>query len=82
MSHAGRPTLPFVLPVYEQMRKALQVHVDNEALNPTLRNAVAAGLLKLHEYYSYAKSSHYTMVATGNACCSIKLDNPLILYIT
>ncbi|KAI0363170.1 hypothetical protein BV20DRAFT_930129, partial [Pilatotrama ljubarskyi] len=64
MSYAGRPTLPFVLPVYEQMRKSLQAHAEDASLPPTLRNAVAAGLLKLQEYYQYAKDSHYTVVAT------------------
>ncbi|CDO77912.1 hypothetical protein BN946_scf184727.g1, partial [Trametes cinnabarina] len=64
MSYAGRPTLPFVLPVYEQMRKSLQAHVEDATLPPPLRNAVAAGLLKLQEYYQYAKESQYTVVAT------------------
>ncbi|KAL1939855.1 hypothetical protein VTO73DRAFT_9555 [Trametes versicolor] len=65
MSHGGRPTLPFVLPLYERMRKALQQHIDNSTgLSPSLRNAAAAGLIKLNQYYEYAKESHYTIIAT------------------
>ncbi|CDO75398.1 hypothetical protein BN946_scf184855.g1 [Trametes cinnabarina] len=64
MSHARQPTLPFVLPVYEQMRVSLEEHARNVTLAPPFRNAAAAGLEKLNQYYSEAKASQYTVIAT------------------
>ncbi|KAL1677977.1 hypothetical protein EV122DRAFT_212937 [Schizophyllum commune] len=64
MSTACTPTLCWTLPMYEKMRKSLQVHLDNQSLGVTLRAAVAAGLKKLEYYYDLAKKSQYTMLAT------------------
>ena len=65
MSRSGTPTLPFILPMYEHMRRQLKKHADDSALSPHIRNAVVAGLFKLDEYYAYAKDSQFTILATG-----------------
>lgn len=65
LSHSGIPTLPFALPMYARMQSHLESFVKDESLSPLIRNALAAGLIKLNEYYDHAKESHYTILATG-----------------
>ena len=67
MSRSGTPTLPFVLPMYAQMEKCLTKHAQDEKTTPDIRNAAAAGLIKLQEYYSLAKECHYVVLATGKS---------------
>ncbi|TBU60096.1 hypothetical protein BD310DRAFT_905504 [Dichomitus squalens] len=64
MSRSGTPTLPYALPMYERMRKCLNDHARDEKVSPDIRNAAAAGLEKLLEYYDLAKASQYTILAT------------------
>ena len=65
MSRSGTPTLPLVLPEYVNMQSELEEQVNDPQLDPRIRNAVAAGLLKLNEYFDHAKQSHHTILATG-----------------
>ena len=65
MSRAGTPTLPFVLPEYVRMEAELLRIAKDDTLTFGIRNAIAAGLIKLREYFDHAKASHYTMLATG-----------------
>ncbi|KAF7794640.1 hypothetical protein EIP86_005777, partial [Pleurotus ostreatoroseus] len=64
MSRAHTPTLPYVLPMYEHMRKSLIRSTEDPVLSKTLRDAAAAGLEKLLQYYHHAKVSDHTMIAT------------------
>ncbi|KAJ6474928.1 hypothetical protein C8R45DRAFT_790942, partial [Mycena sanguinolenta] len=63
MSRSRTPTLPWVLPMYEGMLKHLR-EAQFEARFPSLRNAAAAGLEKLEQYYSKACDSQLNIVAT------------------
>lgn len=65
MSRSRTPTLPYVLPMYETMRKSLDDSARDASLEPLVRNAAAAGLEKLEVYYQYARSSHYVIIATS-----------------
>ncbi len=47
------------------MQTHLEMYAKDETLSPLIRNAVSAGLIKLHEYYGHAKLSQYTVLATG-----------------
>ena len=68
MSRSGTPTLPFVIPMYHYMQVELKKRAGDNLLLPSLRNAAAAGLAKLEEYYQHAKASQYTVLATGTLC--------------
>ncbi|KAJ7768113.1 hypothetical protein DFH07DRAFT_736483 [Mycena maculata] len=63
MSHSSTPTLPWVLPMYEGMRKHLQASEGNAKFG-CLRMAAAAGLEKLEFYYSKASDSQLNIIAT------------------
>ncbi|KAI1787148.1 hypothetical protein LXA43DRAFT_896683, partial [Ganoderma leucocontextum] len=65
MSRSCTPTLPYVLPMYEHMFKSLDMYARDEKISPDIRNAAAAGLRKLNEYYSLAKASQVTLLATS-----------------
>ncbi|KAJ7148098.1 hypothetical protein C8R43DRAFT_1069164 [Mycena crocata] len=64
MSKSHTPTLPWVLPMYEHMVKALGVNRDDETLLPSLRTAATAGLEKLNVYYEKAKQCQFNVIAT------------------
>ena len=51
--------------MYHHMSSNLQATINNDKVPIELRNAAAAGLLKLNTYYEYARKSHYTILATG-----------------
>ncbi|KAH9829928.1 uncharacterized protein C8Q71DRAFT_717528 [Rhodofomes roseus] len=63
MSKGGMPTLPWVLPMYDNMQTALKETIATTTL-PTLSKAAQAGLAKLEEYYAKAKECQYNVVAT------------------
>ncbi|KAF7341071.1 hypothetical protein MSAN_02093200 [Mycena sanguinolenta] len=63
MSRSRTPTLPWVLPMYEGMRKHLKGTMDT-ATYPSLRTAAGAALDKLESYYSKACNSQLNIVAT------------------
>lgn len=65
MSWANTPTLPWALPMYEHMRVSLCGTVRNESLPENLREAAAAALRKLEQYYSLARVNHLNILATG-----------------
>ena len=65
MSRSRTPTLPYVLPMYEHMFKNLDAYARDEKISPDLRNAAAAGLRKLNEYYNLAQASQFTLLATS-----------------
>jgi hypothetical protein len=56
MSRAGRPNLPWAIPLYEGMKKYLECSFNDATLPPRLRQAVAAGLQKLVIYYRFAQN--------------------------
>ncbi|KAI1797443.1 hypothetical protein LXA43DRAFT_877707 [Ganoderma leucocontextum] len=64
MSRSRTPTLPYVLPMYERMFKSLDAYARDVKISPDIRNAAAAGLRKLKEYYNLAKASQFTLLAT------------------
>ncbi|KAJ7307880.1 hypothetical protein DFH08DRAFT_636630, partial [Mycena albidolilacea] len=63
MSHSSTPTLPWVLPMYEGMRKHLQASEENAKFG-SLRTAAAAGLENLEFYYSKASDCQLNIIAT------------------
>ncbi|TFY60202.1 hypothetical protein EVJ58_g5298, partial [Rhodofomes roseus] len=63
MSKGGMPTLPWVLPMYDNMQTALKETIATTTL-PALSKAAQAGLVKLEEYYAKAKECQYNVVAT------------------
>lgn len=65
MSRSDTPTLPWVLPMYEHMRASLDAVVRNELLPTNLREACAAALNKLEQYYGLARNNHNCILATG-----------------
>ena len=65
MSRANTPTLPWVLPMYEYMRKELDTHATNPCLPTNIREAIAAGISKLMEYYSLANKCQTNTLATS-----------------
>ncbi|TFY78260.1 hypothetical protein EWM64_g5750 [Hericium alpestre] len=64
MSKARTPTLPWVLPMYEYMRKYLDKQIKNNSLPLALCEAIAAGLEKLLHYYNLALECQYAVIAT------------------
>jgi hypothetical protein len=65
MSKSGSPTLPWAIPCYHRMQRALRLNIEDSKLPVDLRTAVAAGLARLDYYYTKAKVNHYNIVATG-----------------
>jgi len=53
-----------VLPSYERMRIVLQTCIDADDTYPTIREGAVAGLEKLEEYYSKARSNDFNTIAT------------------
>lgn len=51
--------------MYARMHTHLTTYAEDNTISPYIRNSVAAGLIKLDEYYKLAKQSHYTILATG-----------------
>ncbi|KAJ7049547.1 hypothetical protein C8F01DRAFT_960568, partial [Mycena amicta] len=64
MSHSSTPTLPWVLPMFEEMLDHLNTCRDNPDLPYTLRTAATAGLGKLKQYYDLAQKSQFNTIAT------------------
>lgn len=75
MSRSDTPTLPWVLPMYEHMKTSLEAVVKNESLPDNLREASAAGLNKLEQYYSLARNNYCCILATG-----MIIDMSLVLF--
>jgi hypothetical protein len=65
MSRANVPNLPWVLPLYEEMRKFLQQNIDDTALPSQLRIAADAGMKKLSHYNDLANKNHFNIIATS-----------------
>ncbi|KAJ6449994.1 hypothetical protein C8R45DRAFT_849331, partial [Mycena sanguinolenta] len=63
MCRSRTPTLPWVLPMYEGMRKHLR-NTTEAAPYTSLRTAAEAALEKLESYYSKACNSQLNIVAT------------------
>lgn len=70
MSRSDTPTLPWVLPMYEYMRKHLRGYgttsaAESNKLPPALlTRAAESGLAKLDEYYWKARDCQYNVIAT------------------
>lgn len=65
MSVGKSPTLCWQLPMFEHMRKNMEMHMNNAALPVGLREALAAGHEKLMHYYAIAKQSMHARLATS-----------------
>lgn len=71
----GTPTLPWVIPMYEHMKQSLVITFSDTSLPDNLREASAAALSKLEQYYSLARGNHLCVLATGkqtNILCYIQ----------
>ncbi|KAK0455611.1 uncharacterized protein EV420DRAFT_1272158 [Desarmillaria tabescens] len=64
MSRSTTPTLPWVLPMYEMMRRHLSTTNDDLTQLPQIRTAALVGLMKLDKYYFKAKFNQYNVIAT------------------
>ncbi|KAF7358612.1 Dimer-Tnp-hAT domain-containing protein [Mycena sanguinolenta] len=64
MSKSSTPTLPWVIPMYENMLEHLRVHVEKNDLTLSLREAASAGLVKLEQYYEKARRCQFNIIAT------------------
>ncbi|KAH9939193.1 hypothetical protein B0H21DRAFT_698533, partial [Amylocystis lapponica] len=60
ISLSKTPTLPWVLPMYEHMKDALQKTIDSTQL-PEISNAAKAGLQKLMTYYTLALECQFNI---------------------
>ena len=65
MSKSGSPTLPWAIPCYHRMQRALRSNVEDSNLSVDIRSAAAAGLARLDYYYSKARANHYNVIATS-----------------
>lgn len=65
MSHASQPTIPYVLPMYEQMKKKLSEYTMDPDLSPILQSAAAAGLTKMNKYHGFAQKNHFYHIGTS-----------------
>ncbi|OCH91584.1 hypothetical protein OBBRIDRAFT_728545 [Obba rivulosa] len=63
MSLSKTPTLPWVLPLYELMKTALETAIKTTS-NEYLKNATLAGLVKLMTYYTKARGCQFNVIAT------------------
>ena len=71
-------TLPYVILLYELMRKNLDTSAKDTGSDPLVRNV--AGLEKLMGYYTEVKASRYVLITTGGYsltllalyCCRIQ----------
>lgn len=64
MSRSRTPTLPWVLPMYEYMRKHLRKCQNDATLPAAVRGATEAATEKLEEYYSKACGCQFNIIAT------------------
>ncbi|KAF8202641.1 hypothetical protein K438DRAFT_1716386, partial [Mycena galopus ATCC 62051] len=64
MSKSKTPTLPWVLPMYEQMLQHLTKTSEDAGLPAALRLAAGAGLVKLKHYYNKAQNCQFYVIAT------------------
>jgi hypothetical protein len=65
MSSASQPTIPFVLPMYEQMDRHLLSSSTDDKLAPVLRKAALVGRAKLLKYKTPAQANHYYRMGTS-----------------
>jgi hypothetical protein len=65
MSRSKTPTLPWAIPMYQQMQESLEANLDDTALPPRMHNAITAALVKLKHYYDMAKMNHFNILATS-----------------
>jgi len=66
---SSTPTLPWVLPMYEYMRRHLQSY-STDLHNP-LRTTADAGLIKLNKYYFKARECQFNVIATSESHLSL-----------
>ncbi|SJL11861.1 uncharacterized protein ARMOST_15272 [Armillaria ostoyae] len=64
MSYSTTPTLPWVLPMYEKMKKHLVSTQNSDTQLPQIRTAASAALAKLDKYYFKAVFNQYNIIAT------------------
>jgi hypothetical protein len=65
MSRSKTPTLPWAIPMYQQMQESLHANLADSSLPPRMHRAVKKGLAKLGHYYGLAKFNHFNIIATG-----------------
>ena len=65
MSRSKTPTLPWAIPMYQQMQESLHANLADSSLPPRMHKAIKKGLAKLGHYYDLAKLNHFNIIATG-----------------
>lgn len=65
MSRASQPTIPFVLPLYEQMDAALLTTSNDSSLPFNLQCAASVGREKLLKYKVLAERNQYYIIGTS-----------------
>ena len=73
MSQSKTPTLPWAIPMYQQMQVSLHANLADSSLPPRMHRAVKKGLAKLGHYYSLAKLNHFNIIAT---CKRLQISLP------
>ena len=65
MSRSKTPTLPWAIPMYQQMQESLHTNLADSSLSPRMHRAIKKGLAKLGHYYDLAKLNHFNIIATS-----------------
>jgi hypothetical protein len=65
MSRSKTPTLPWAIPMYQQMQESLHANLADSSLPPRMHRAIKKGLAKLGHYYDLAKLNHFNIIATS-----------------
>ena len=68
MSSSTHPTLPFVLPFYQQLDQHMIRTAENNKYGTDVRAAAKAGREKLLKYKEPAFKNQYYILATGTLC--------------
>src|ERR1700720_4281775 len=72
MSRSKTPTLPWAIPMYQQMQESLHTNLADSSLSPRMHRAIKKGLAKLGHYYDLAKLNHFNIIATSKCLHSLR----------
>src|ERR1700720_2053388 len=72
MSRSKTPTLPWAIPMYQQMQESLHTNLADSSLSPRMHRAIKKGLAKLGHYYDLAKLNPLNIIATSKCLHSLR----------
>lgn len=83
MSRASTPTIPFVLPLYEQLYANLSAASQNRTSIPlVIRQGATAGLEKLLKYKRIAENNQFYRLGTSTSKILYLLTFPHLLFVS